>query len=330
VRRSSILTRETAPAVAAWLEGLGLQRARELVDLPENPALGMTQRVVLPIRHGDVLLGFLWVIVGARPLTDSDRAAIARGGQEVADNLWGRLREADERRGRINALLARAFGGEEVATDLAATLRWPATGSFAVAVAAGGDEIAERLRRRRGAADYAWLAQEHRVVIVARDPTASLADELATAGARGGLCTFTALTGVADALRHAELAALCARAEPALGPVAAWGALGSWGIVAELWTGAGRPVPTTPLFALTTHRRGDQLIEGLAAFLEAGGDVAAAAKALHLHRASLYRRIERVEEITGMDFHRGDDRLAAHLGLRLLRLHATDVASRSP
>ena len=52
MRRSSILTRETAPAVAAWLEGLGLQRARNLVDLPENAALGMTQRVVLPIRHG--------------------------------------------------------------------------------------------------------------------------------------------------------------------------------------------------------------------------------------------------------------------------------------
>ena len=63
--------------MAAWLEGLGLQRARDLVDLPENAALGMTQRVVLPIRHGDVLLGFLWVIVGDQPLTDADRAAIA-------------------------------------------------------------------------------------------------------------------------------------------------------------------------------------------------------------------------------------------------------------
>ena len=96
MRRSSILTRETAPDVAAWLEGLGLQRARELVDLPENPALGMTRRAVLPIRHGDVLLGFLWVIVGDRPLTDGERDTIGRGGTEVADNLWGRLREVDE------------------------------------------------------------------------------------------------------------------------------------------------------------------------------------------------------------------------------------------
>ena len=215
VRRSSILTRETAPAVAAWLEGLGLQRARELVDLPENEALGMTQRVVLPIRHGDVLLGFLWVIVGDQPLTDADRAAIARGGAEVADNLWGRLREADERRTRINALLAQAFAGEPVAADLAATLRWPETGSFAVAVSSGGDEIAERLRRRRGAADFAWLAQDDRVVILARDPAPSLADELATAGARGGLSArFARLADIPDAIRQADVAAVCAKARP--------------------------------------------------------------------------------------------------------------------
>ena len=30
VRRASILTRETPPDVTAWLEGLGLQRARDL------------------------------------------------------------------------------------------------------------------------------------------------------------------------------------------------------------------------------------------------------------------------------------------------------------
>ena len=281
----------------------------------------MTQRVVLPIRHGDVLLGFLWVIVGDQPLTDADRAAIARGGAEVADNLWGRLREADERRTRINALLAQAFAGEPVAADLAATLRWPETGSFAVAVSSGGDEIAERLRRRRGAADFAWLAQDDRVVILARDPAPSLADELATAGARGGLARAAGLAGTAEALRQADLAALCVRAAPELGPIATWGELGSWGMTADLWVAAGRPLPISPLLALTTHRRADQLFESLAAYLEAGGDVAAAAKALHLHRASLYRRIQRVEQLTGLDLNRGDDRLVAHLGLRLLRLY---------
>ena len=61
------------------------------------------------------------------------------------------------------------------------------------------------------------------------------------------------------------------------------------------------------------HRRGDQLLDALEGLLEHGGDVAAAAKALHLHRATLYRRIQRIEAITGLDFHRGEDRLSAHL-----------------
>jgi DNA-binding PucR family transcriptional regulator len=48
-----------------------------------------------------------------------------------------------------------------------------------------------------------------------------------------------------------------------------------------------------------------------------------------MHRATLYRRLERVEEITGLDLEKGDDRLLAHLGLRLHRLNATTVAPGS-
>ena len=64
--------------------------------MPPNDALGMIRRGCLPIRHGDVLMGFLWVIVGDRPLTEAERAGLARGGEEVAANLWGRHRAADD------------------------------------------------------------------------------------------------------------------------------------------------------------------------------------------------------------------------------------------
>ena len=88
---------------------------------------------------------------------------------------------------------------------------------------------------------------------------------------------------------------------------------------------AGRAAGITS-FKLATHRRGDQLLDALEGLLEHGGDVADAAKALSMHRATLYRRLERIEEITGFDLAKGDDRLLAHLGLRLLRLNATTVA----
>ena len=141
----------------------------------------MTRRGCLPLRHGDVLLGFLWVIVGDRPLSDDERAALARGGGEAADNLWAR----DERRERTRSLLRAALAGEGAA-DLAAALRWPATATYAVAVCADGEEVAERLRRRRGAADFAWTSESERLVIVARDPD-GLPDALAAAGATGGV-----------------------------------------------------------------------------------------------------------------------------------------------
>ena len=324
VRRSSILTRETSPDVVAWLDGLGLQRARDLVDVPRNDDLGMIRRGCLPIRHGDVLLGFLWVIVGDRPLTDAERDGLQRGGEEVAANLWARHRAADDRLRRTREHLTALFHGRrDVTPDLAATLRWPAQGSFAVVVCAGDEAVAEKLRRSRAAHDVAYLEDGGTLTILARDP-ARLKDSLNVRN--GGVSSsFTQLEDAPVAREQALIAALCARAQPTLGPVAAYDELGSWALIAELWTRTHAP-PPAQIQLLATHRRGDQLLEALEGLLEHGGDVADAAKALSMHRATLYRRLERIEEVTGLDLAKGDDRLLAHLGLRLLRLNATTVA----
>ena len=104
----------------------------------------MTRRGCLPIRHGDVLLGFLWVIVGDRPLTGAERDSLGRGGEEVAENLWRRHRDSDERERRTREELDALLRGQE--SQLAATLRWPQTGAYAIAVT---DVEMERLRWRR-------------------------------------------------------------------------------------------------------------------------------------------------------------------------------------
>ena len=282
----------------------------------------MTRRACLPIRHGDVLLGFLWVIVGDRPLSDGERATIARGGAEVADEPVGppaRGRRAPHAREHA---AAGAFAGEDVAAALASALRWPATGAFAVVVCAG--------ERRSPSASAAAAAPPTsrgwpRTAASSSSPATrrrNLRRRCSRRRARPAACAaYEPRRALARALRRAEIAALCARAEPALGPVAAWGALGSWGLVADLWTQR-RPAPADhPVLELERHRRRDQLFEALTVFLEAGGDATEAAKTLHLHRASLYRRLDRIEEATGLDLRRGDDRLTAHLGLRLLRLY---------
>ena len=332
VRRSSILTRETSPDVVAWLDGLGLQRARELVDVPRNDDLGMTRRGCLPIRHGDVLLGFLWVIVGDQPAHATPRSRVSgaagRRSRRTSGRATGRPTSACAAPASTStALLRRA--PPTPPPDLAATLRWPSRGH----VRRRG---LRRRRDRRGEAPPQPRRARRRVprgttrlTILVRDP-AHLKDALNVRNG-GVIAPFTQLEDAPTARAQAEIAALCAPARsPSLGPVAAYDELGSWALIAALWTRTpARPAPPQ-IGASTTHRRGDQLLEALEGAARARRATSPTRrKALNMHRATLYRRLERVEEITGLDLESGDDRLLAHLGLRLLQAERDNCRTRA-
>jgi DNA-binding PucR family transcriptional regulator len=68
--------------------------------------------------------------------------------------------------------------------------------------------------------------------------------------------------------------------------------------------------------ALAVLDRGDLLTTARALF-DAGGDVARSAEQLHIHRTTLYYRIERIEAITGVNLKTGADRDDLHMALRL-------------
>ena len=51
--------------------------------------------------------------------------------------------------------------------------------------------------------------------------------------------------------------------------------------------------------------------------LDLGGDIAAAAKALRVHRTTLYYRIDRISELTGVDLRTGPARIDLQLALWL-------------
>ena len=71
---------------------------------------------------------------------------------------------------------------------------------------------------------------------------------------------------------------------------------------------------------LTALLERPELVHTLETYLELAGDAKRAAEQLNLHRASLYYRLNRIEEVLGIDFKNGDDRLAVHLALKALRL----------
>ncbi|MEO3749772.1 helix-turn-helix domain-containing protein [Streptomyces sp. B6B3] len=136
VRTSSILRRRSTAAVREWFEGFGITRARRPVRIPPEPSAGvLTGRVCLPVRHGGVLYGYIWLLDDGALALDDPRLATAAA---TADRI-GALLAAEARAGaRLGALLGAALTAspgtapreeEELATALGRAAR----GSLALA-----------------------------------------------------------------------------------------------------------------------------------------------------------------------------------------------------
>lgn len=131
------------------------------------------------------------------------------------------------------------------------------------------------------------------------------------------------LTALPDSYREALLAVEVARRVPELnhgGPLA-WEDLGPYRTLTSMLDGRDpRDLIPPSLVDLLDERDGIGLVETLETYLETGCDAKAASASLFVHRSSLYKRLQRIERLTGCDLHRGDDRLELHMGLRLWRL----------
>jgi hypothetical protein len=111
--------------------------------------------------------------------------------------------------------------------------------------------------------------------------------------------------------REARAAARVAAAVPHLSPVAHWAELGAWRLVSDL------PGPDPAVVPLLT----DALLTGTAeVFLDCGASASRAAGTLRVHRQTLYYRLARISELTGLDLADGDARLLLHASLRAARL----------
>ena len=132
--------------------------------------------------------------------------------------------------------------------------------------------------------------------------------------------TVTGLSAAWSSHHRAQLACRAA-GSVAPGPVVHWSDLGAHGVLLRLPAAELRldavPDELQRLLAVDRDRR---LAETLRAYLDAGGSGPAASAALHIHRTTLYYRLERITELTGLDLADGRTRLA---------LHARPPASRS-
>lgn len=142
---------------------------------------------------------------------------------------------------------------------------------------------------------------------------------LAGGGASAGIAEpRRGLAALADAWSQASAAAQAAAAQPRFGPVARWSAIGPYRMLAALAAAGPAGDPATRVLLEPAHR---ELARTAELFLDCAGQAGRAAAALGIHRQTLYYRLARVEQLTGLDLDEGEDRLLLHMALKAARLY---------
>ena len=129
----------------------------------------------------------------------------------------------------------------------------------------------------------------------------------------------TPRVGLADlgtAWREATAAARAALAEPRFAPVADWSHIGPYRLLTALSPESPHDPAVAPLLSPAHH----ELARTAEVFLDCAGQAGRAAAELGIHRQTLYYRLSRVEQLTGLDLDDGEDRLLLHMALKRARL----------
>lgn len=348
----SLLHRRTRPEDVDYAS---LRLLREPVRVQAVAELGLSGRLVVPIRYRDALLGFLWIIDHEDTMTPAEREDAGHTAEALGSLLHQRLAVQD----RDRALAAHLFdvllgaGAPEQAGAAVELLTHGLIGDdshVGVLVmrrehdpAVDGSELRTAVQDAcRRLPPGTWLSSVQRlqatVMIAGRRPVTgslrSTADALLAALGgppwRAGTGSPTqGLAGAPAARRQAVIACTVAEAlrRPAgvmgfdeLGPYALLGQLPAEVVANELL-----PVG---LFNLLHLGAPHELLDTVEAFLDNAGDKQRTAQVLGVHRSTLYHRLERIESISGLDLADGGDRLMAHLAVKLHRLAGSGGVSR--
>ncbi|MCX4917229.1 CdaR family transcriptional regulator [Streptomyces sp. NBC_00687] len=353
VRTRSILTRRSTTAVRTWFEGFGITRATGPVRIPPTPEAGVYRgRICLPVRHRSVVLGYVWLLDDDPGPTDAQLAAAmqvtSRIGALLADeaqagaDLTRELRavltaERGWQRDMAVAELRTALGprGEGLHAVLCVA-PWPsadpddapsartvpgATALCTVPWGTTGQSLALLVRLRSADVLTPALTAATRFV---REAEGGRGEGAAGAGPGGGGGRAAAgvsgarvgLGELGAAWQEAASAARAALAEPRLGPAAEWGAIGPYRLLTALPPESAHDPVVQPLLA-PAYR---ELARTAEVFLDLAGQAGRTAAELGIHRQTLYYRLSRVEQLTGLDLDDGEDRLLLHMALKGARL----------
>lgn len=352
LRRESILHRATPPELIEWYRSFGIYDSSEPLRIPAQSDKDILARVCAPVRYRDRLLGFLWLIDADGSIGAEELHVIAQAAEHAAlllfeDRLAQRLLVQ-----ALNHLLSpSAELREAAATQLFdQSLVHPGEPTAAVVVTPLLDGDVPAGVVEEALADVGWevpsgafinLARDDHGVLLVRlrsgegDRAAvslatsvqrALAHRLEAAGDPAPRVVATIgdvqddLDRFATSYRQARLAARVARAIPGAGDVVRWCDLGVFRALTQLPNREAVGSAIDPRVMALLACGDDDLVATVEAYLDLACDAKNTALHLHLHRGTLYYRLEKAERLTGVDMHNGYDRLAVHLGVKLARL----------
>jgi sugar diacid utilization regulator len=355
VRVTAVLRREADSRAVGYMLASGTSTWTTAGVVAANPELGMRARYCQPVRWRGESVGLLVVIDADGSLNTGEKAEI----KEVSDTVAALLVAQRDRqttdpavqeltvldlissdpvaRRRATAELTAGDRAQRfahvTAIVLTCTRATDNAGAKHVEVALR-NAVATEPRLRRAAVlsavsgDMALLLlgsqsvpdiptlKEHAAAMVRRSADLAAGRFSCVAGIGS---TVPGLIHALDSAAQARLACRVQAAAP--GPVMAWSELGALGPL--LMIPSDQLTPALLPHELQRLRAADpdgMLLQTVTSYLAHAGSGPAAADDLHIHRTTLYYRLSRITELTGLDLGNGSTRLALHLGITMMSL----------
>lgn len=354
-RVASVMRLRAPDEVVAHVLRQGIATAEGPIRVTGLSEIELLPRVCVPIRCQGLLLGYLWIIESDGAIEDEPLQAAVQAAADAGQVLY-RERFVDDQRDRRERDLLRDLLCDDHAVSAAAVellvdeqllTRDASVAVLAIQVSAAEHEdlpttvlnVLRRVGRQATplAAMSMTLSDGRGVLLLAgrRSPAARdvwsvgeqifdqlskvLGDDADVRVAIGPLMDGAAQASTSARRAHQTLEVT--NRVPGFESVTAWDALGVYRLLVHL------PLSTLPqdsipvgLRVLLAQESNGPLVETLETWLEEGCDSRNTVARLQVHRTSLYYRLSRIEEITGMALSSGSVRLDLHLGLKLARL----------
>ena len=352
LRRLSILGRAGPPEHLEWIGQWGifdaLRASDQVVRVAERPELGLRPRLAVGIyqpavdaRRPPVFAGTIWVQQGAQPLAD-DAEAMLRGAAVLAARIMARLAARPSTHAlRVQQLLGLTDGEPDlaaVARELglaadgdAALIGWDAAGTptdSAPRQARLADVMAlsasafrwDAQIASRGSRIYVLLpqTQTRSVTSWVRGTIAAMRTELGMQLRAAIAAPVAGLAGIAAARTELDRVLDSAARHPISIPqVTSLAEARTTVLLDEVLTLVGREERLVDPRIVDLRAREPVLAETLRVYLDSFGDVAAAARSLHVHPNTVRYRVRRIENLMSTSLADPEVRLLFSLGLRL-------------